>query len=250
MLKLDIGCGSTPRAGFVGVDIAGTPDVICDVANERLPFENASADHILSSHCLEHIKHDQLLHVLPEMTRVAANGALIEIWHPNVFHSEAFVIGHVNYLSESIYSFTGCLYRSFTTNCWFAGVQWILSEVRYNVEPVVLADMEAAGIDVEFAVSYLRDVIKEMGIFVRIDRTNQVGPNTYGRFICADREHTTLQLADGPRRESRLEALKKEADCRQTAAEAEIRELRGALAASEARIARIEAALAQSASTP
>jgi predicted SAM-dependent methyltransferase len=128
MLKLDIGCGGSKRPEFIGVDVAGHPDVVCDIARERLPFDDASADHVYSGHCIEHIDKNDLLHVFQEMTRVCADGGLLEIWHSHAAHSDAFVLGHLNYLSEALYDHLGCSQRNF----WkpFLGGAWILEQIR------------------------------------------------------------------------------------------------------------------------
>jgi SAM-dependent methyltransferase len=200
MLKLDIGCGAAKRSEFIGVDFTGNPDILCNVAIERLPFEDSSVDHIYSSHCLEHIEQNHLLHLFQEMTRVAADDALIELWHPSAFHSETFVFGHVSYLSEAIYDHLGCTYRSFWKD-WL-GAQWVLREIRYNVEPFVLEDLKVAGIEVDFAVCYMHDVFKEMGIFIQVHRNGSSKPNNYCRFVCNDRDRTIMQLSSGPRRQA------------------------------------------------
>jgi hypothetical protein len=198
MLKVDIGCGAAKRAGFIGVDIGGNPDLVCDVAVEPLPFDDLSADHIYSSHTLEHINNINLPHVFKEMTRITAADGLIEIWHPHVFHSDAYLFGHVNYLSEAIYDHLGCTHRSFWKG--FLGAQWVLEEIRYRVEAFVLEDIRSMGMEVEFALCYLRDVIKELGIFIRVDRTGEPRPDKFSRFVCSDRKSPIIRLSDGPRR--------------------------------------------------
>ena len=75
MLKLDIGCGSDKKEGFLGVDLVKTEatDVVADATN--LPFKDNCADHIYSRRCIQHIKDD--VKALKEMYRVLkANGKL------------------------------------------------------------------------------------------------------------------------------------------------------------------------------
>jgi hypothetical protein len=93
----------------------------------------------------------------------------------------------------------GCTYRSFLND--FLGFQWILQKVRYSVEPFVIQDMNISGINIYFIVSYLHDLIKEIGVFIRVDRTGSDGPNNYRRSICHfnDQEQTVLELSKGPR---------------------------------------------------
>jgi tetratricopeptide (TPR) repeat protein len=198
MLKIDLGCGPIKRPDFIGVDFLWDPDVRCDISSERLPFDDMSADYIYSSHCIEHISHENLYHVLQEISRVAADNALIEIWHPHTTHGDAFVLGHINYLSEELYAGLHFYWRD------YLGAAWAIQEVRYCVAPHVLEDIRAAGIDEDFAVSYMHGVVREIGIFMRVKRgtpTPQWPPETdyYGRFLCLEREHPILQLADGPR---------------------------------------------------
>jgi SAM-dependent methyltransferase len=200
MLKLDIGCGRSKRFGFTGIDVVGEPDVICDVAKNRLPFDDASADYVYSAHCIEHIDRADLMHVFQEMTRVCADGGTIEIWHPHMSHSDAFVFGHISYLSEAIYDHLGCSQREFWTP-FFGGAQWVLEEVRYGVDAFTLEDIRGAGMSVDFAVSYLREIIKEIGVFVRIGRNRVEAQQTYRRSVCTpwNRADAVMRLSDGPR---------------------------------------------------
>jgi tetratricopeptide (TPR) repeat protein len=193
MLKIDIGCGPAKRPDFMGVDFSGEPDVLCDISLEKLPFDDLSVDHIHSAHCLEHIAHKDLLHVFKEMTRVAADNALIELWHPHPFHGDAFVLGHINYLSEALYAGLRTFWKD------TLGAEWVIQEIRYRIEPHVLEDIAAAGIEADFAICYLHDIVKEIGVLVRVERVKSTEVHHYRRFLCHDREHTLLQLADGPR---------------------------------------------------
>jgi predicted SAM-dependent methyltransferase len=82
VLKIDIGCGYAKRDGFLGVDKDAAPGVdhVVDVEREPLPFGDRTVDTIFSSHCFEHLA-DQAL-IFHEMSRVAVNGATLEIWTP------------------------------------------------------------------------------------------------------------------------------------------------------------------------
>ena len=196
MLKLDIGCGAAKRPGFIGIDVNGNPDIKCDIATERLPFDDASADHIYSSHCLEHLPDHALLPAFQEITRVAANGATIEFWHPYAYHRDAVMIGHINYLSETTYEHMGCKYRELWKET--LGGQWTLQEFRYVIELVVMNDLEKAGVRLEFAVRYLHDIVKDFGTFIQVDRKNSESPKVVRRLACTDRENPFFQLENGP----------------------------------------------------
>ena len=57
-MKLNLGCGDKILPGYVNVDVAESragkrPDVLCDL-HRLTPFEDNSADEILSVHVVEH----------------------------------------------------------------------------------------------------------------------------------------------------------------------------------------------------
>ena len=55
-LKLDLGCGLTPKEGFEGVDVrGGVAKYEVDLFRFPWPFEDKSVDEIYASHFLEHI---------------------------------------------------------------------------------------------------------------------------------------------------------------------------------------------------
>jgi hypothetical protein len=56
-IKLDIGCGSNKKQGFVGVDQYAMPGVdhVFRIGGEKWPFEDNSVDEAHSSHFLEHL---------------------------------------------------------------------------------------------------------------------------------------------------------------------------------------------------
>lgn len=54
-IKLDLGCGLTPKDGFEGVDIRGTPAHHVDLFRYPWPFEDDSVDEIHAAHLLEHV---------------------------------------------------------------------------------------------------------------------------------------------------------------------------------------------------
>lgn len=81
-MKLDIGCGTFKRDGFLGVD----PHVDTDFQAPmwQLPFEDSSIEEIYSSHALEHIGKAQVVPTLAEWKRVIIPGGLITIQVPDL----------------------------------------------------------------------------------------------------------------------------------------------------------------------
>jgi len=98
-MRLDVGCGSRARPGFVGLDRFAMPgvSVIGDLDSGALPFAADSFDLVVASHSLEHTR--ALLPVMKEIWRVAKPGAQVCVIAPyyasglnlaNPYHKQAF----------------------------------------------------------------------------------------------------------------------------------------------------------------
>lgn len=92
-LKLNLGCGRSPAAGWVNVDQASLPgvDVVADLDTCRttpLPFVNDSVSHFQMLHVLEHIK--DTLALMQELHRIAEPGALLRIQSPYGSSDDAY----------------------------------------------------------------------------------------------------------------------------------------------------------------
>ena len=87
-MRLNLGCGDKILPGYVNVDVAPAragkaPDVICDL--HRLePFEDSSADEILSVHVVEHFWRWEVVEVLREWLRVLKPRAPMILECPNL----------------------------------------------------------------------------------------------------------------------------------------------------------------------
>lgn len=197
-LRLDIGCGSLKRDGFVGVDLLDVADYQCDIATESLPFADDSVSHIFSSHCLEHIPPAQMGHVFREFTRVARDGALLELWHPFSMHRDAFIWDHKSFLNEEHYYHIAYRFPEH----WepIVGARWTLDEIRYNLEPRILYDLIRRGVDLDFAVNYLHSVVREMGAYIRVHKSPlKSEPPLFRRSLCdGRRDHVFRVLGRGP----------------------------------------------------
>jgi SAM-dependent methyltransferase len=80
--KLNLGCGTDIREGWVNLDIAALPgvDVVHDINVLPLPFEDGVFDEILCNDILEHV---DLVPVLKECHRILAPGGLMKIEVPH-----------------------------------------------------------------------------------------------------------------------------------------------------------------------
>lgn len=123
-LKVDIGCGSNKREGFIGLDyIPGlNVDHVLDLTKDRFPFDNETVSHVYSSHFLEHIPAPN--HVFQEIARICKDGAKIEFWMPYAFSNEAFLYGHVAFLTEEPWLHFCCYHRD--THLEILRGRWLL----------------------------------------------------------------------------------------------------------------------------
>ena len=101
---LDIGCGKR-KVKLEGAEVIGLDfydktqaDVICNLEEGKLPFEDNEFDGIYTIHTLEHIKN--LIPIVDEMWRVVKPGGIIKIWTPYFASSLAHSsLDHVRFFS-------------------------------------------------------------------------------------------------------------------------------------------------------
>ena len=81
IVKVDLGCGSVKRHGFIGIDhlpLTGV-DIVTDI-NKGIPLENDSVDYLIASHSLEHL--EELPLAISEIFRVMKDRSLVTIVAP------------------------------------------------------------------------------------------------------------------------------------------------------------------------
>ena len=83
--KLDIGAGDKREDGFLAIDIAGQPDILCDA--RHLPFRDGAFAEVRALHVLEHIRREDLVATMNEWHRVTAPEGTLEIEVP-IFPSD------------------------------------------------------------------------------------------------------------------------------------------------------------------
>jgi ubiquinone/menaquinone biosynthesis C-methylase UbiE len=88
--KLNLGCGTDIRSGYINLDSAALPgvDVVHDLDNLPLPFADAQFDEVL---CMDVLEHIELIPVLRELHRVTAPGGRVHIRSPH-FTSRNFYV--------------------------------------------------------------------------------------------------------------------------------------------------------------
>jgi len=91
-MKLDLGCGSRKKEGFVGVDqypMEGV-DVVLNIGVDPWPWEDGMVEEIHSSHFLEHLTAMQRVHFMNEAFRVMKDGAKATIITPHWASNRAY----------------------------------------------------------------------------------------------------------------------------------------------------------------
>lgn len=91
-IKLDLGCGTRCKDGFVGVDsraFAGV-HVVCDLGKEAWPWDHNSVDEVHCSHMLEHLTMPERVHFVNELHRVLKPGAKAAIITPHWASARAY----------------------------------------------------------------------------------------------------------------------------------------------------------------
>jgi SAM-dependent methyltransferase len=168
LLSIDIGCGAKKQPGSIGIDWIAGPDVdhVCDLNASPLPFADDSVARVFSSHCIEHLADPVKL--LREISRVGAHGAAIELWHPYSGHHDAFLFDHRAFLNERNYVHLSSEAPAF----WTAqlGAWWRVEQLVFAIPGDVLAELEDAAIDPDFAVKYLSNVVCELGVLATLDK--------------------------------------------------------------------------------
>lgn len=76
-MKLDLGCGTRKREGFLGVDSSPDcgADFVHDLREHPWPFDDASVEEVHCSHFLEHLDGPERIAFMEELYRVLKPGA-------------------------------------------------------------------------------------------------------------------------------------------------------------------------------
>ena len=164
---IDLGCGPHKRRGAIGLDIEPGPgiDHVVDFEREPLPFADGAVGYVYSSHCLEHLR--QPMPVMKELTRVAADGAGLEIWLPYGFHNEGQLVDHYVLWNEEQFIHISALFPQIWAER-LGGGWWELDELVFHVEENTLNELIRHGDALPYALKFYRNVVRELGILGHI----------------------------------------------------------------------------------
>ncbi len=73
-IKLDIGCGRTPRDGFIGVDIRNFGQPVVADLRKKWPWADGVVEEVNCSHFVEHLDAVERIHFANELHRILVNG--------------------------------------------------------------------------------------------------------------------------------------------------------------------------------
>ena len=102
-MKLDLGCGSNPHPGFVGVDICPPAEVIADL-RQPWPWPDSSIAYVLAVDIIEHLP--SRIDTLNELWRVLEPGSIAEIEVPTIDGECAFADPtHVSFWTRKTFDY-------------------------------------------------------------------------------------------------------------------------------------------------
>jgi SAM-dependent methyltransferase len=148
-----------------------------------LPFADDSVGRVFSSHCIEHL--DDPVKLLREISRVGAHGAEVELWHPYSGHRDAFLFDHRAFLNERNYVHMSSEAPAFWKEQ--LGAWWRVRQLVFAIPGDVLAELEDADVDPDFAVKYLSNVVCELGVFATLDKREAPSAPPPPRFYAVSR---------------------------------------------------------------
>jgi len=130
MKKLNLGCATDYKKGFVNADINKKikADVYFDFEG-GFPFKDNTFDYVYASHILEHINYDKFFSFMEEIWRVCKDKAIVEIYCP---HSTS-IMADAPYHYRKFNSIT---FDTFSVNDSYMKERY--SHARFNKEKIEL----------------------------------------------------------------------------------------------------------------
>src|SRR3990172_5489182 len=83
-LNLLMGCGTTKRQRFLGVDIIDGPAVDICAPAWSIPLDDSSVSHIVAEHLIEHLTYYEFQRAMEEWRRLLKPGGVLEIECPDL----------------------------------------------------------------------------------------------------------------------------------------------------------------------
>jgi len=140
MIKLNLGCGTDIREGWINIDSYERSNGTVNMDITKLTYENNYADEICARDVLEHVTHRKTMDVLREWYRVLKPGGKIYIQVPNMMGWALALVYHKcsdECVAEHLYA-----HQDYPTNFHYAGftipmLSKMMQEVGFkNIESI------------------------------------------------------------------------------------------------------------------
>lgn len=181
-LRLNMGCGQNPKAGYVNVDKYGTPEVQCDLEAFPWPWADNTVDEMVFNHVLEHLgeQTQTYLGIIKEIYRVCRDGALVKIVVPHPRHDDFLHDPtHVRAITiEGLRQFSQAANRYWKDNGYANTTLGLYHNVDFEIVQAVhlpaepwKTQLESGDItteDLELASRRYNNVIKEIHVTLKV----------------------------------------------------------------------------------
>ncbi len=155
-IKLDLGCGSQKREGFIGLDMKALPgvDIVCDVT-KGIPLSDNSVECLIANNLMEHIG-DEFISVMNDIWRICTPDALIKIIVPGVHTNAAFQDPtHKRFFVQETFDYFNADHE-----------RWKLYGSSYGIKPFKFRSLGLRKTDRRFIEAEMTPV-KDMGVSVQ-----------------------------------------------------------------------------------
>ena len=150
MKKLNLGCGTDIKKGYVNLDRAELEgvDVVHDLDKFPYPFKDNEFEEIYCKHVLEHV--DDLLRVMEELTRISKPGARIQVIAPyfagqgaynDPTHKKFFTYKTFDYLSPGGY-YSKAVLKTINKRIFFFSSRDFMKSKLYSRLPNFLINLK------------------------------------------------------------------------------------------------------------
>lgn len=167
-MKLELGCGNNKREGFFGIDVQPGPqvDLLLNIEESKLPFDDDSIDYVYSSHTFEHLTHYPF--VLQEIFRVCKHNAVVEIWTPYGKSNDGLLFGHYTFMTETHFKHICFEYDRFYLGEKKGYFEWF--KTHYNLYPGIIESLNRLSIPFEFAMEHMFNIALEWGVYMKVKK--------------------------------------------------------------------------------
>ncbi len=197
-IKLNLGCGSNHREGYLNVDKYGEPELRHDLEVLPWPWDDGAVSEVVLSHVLEHLGRETAIYlgIIKEIYRICEDGAKVLITVPHPRHDDFLNDPtHVRAVTpESLQLFSKKANDEWarqgaanTPLGHYLDIDLEIENVEQILDPMWGQRMKAKQLsqqDLMFATKSYNNVIKELRITVRVNKSAGTGRCPNGTSTC------------------------------------------------------------------